>query len=510
MGVGVRRDSRNKPKACKSTPSLPAPCKTLLLISLMDGLQARRLGPIPNMEWPKLLSYQRLGNDYLDEFDRARPPWQIDYDRIVFSSAFRRLQDKTQVFPLSGSDYIRTRLTHSLEVSTVARTMGTMVGKSVLERHGSEAFPVTGLKLSEVLTPADVGMIAASGSLAHDIGNPPFGHSGEDAIRYWFLNSKTAESIRGKLKENQIKDFENWEGNAEGFRILARQQMARNNGGLKLTAATIGAFTKYPTGSYALVTKSAENVLSAKKPGYFVHDLQLWEQVAEELGLVKSRDCDRWCRHPIAFLTEAADDICYRIIDLEDGFRLRHIPYEILESAFHKLLGDDEADKIHNLPDWDLVGRSTYLRSLAFNKLVREIVQAFIENEPSILEGTFNSDLVSKVPSYPALKEMKQAVEDNVYSARSVLEIEAAGFEIIPGLLEAFVSAVESGIEGANNCRKGAKLMKLIPREFLSDTGAPSTDPYERLLGIVDFVAGMTDSYALTLFRRLKGVSLPT
>ncbi len=465
------------------------------------------------MEWSNLLSSRRLESDKSETYDPARPPWQMDYDRIVFSSAFRRMQDKTQVFPLSGSDFVRTRLTHSLEVSTVARTIGTMAGKIILDRHGKEPYCQEGKTLGQVLSPADIGTITSTGALAHDIGNPPFGHSGENAIRYWFNNSTIAKDIGGKLNPEQRAEFKNWEGNAAGFRILARQQMVRNKGGLRLTAASLGAYAKYPTAATAVATKAEADAgnQAAKKPGFFLHDRELWVQVAEELGLIKDPDRDRWCRHPLAYLTEAADDICYRIIDLEDGFRLGRIAYQELEPLFVSVLGAGGAGKLAKIPQNDELDRVTYLRSMIFGVVVGQLVEAFAEHEASMLGGMFSGDLIEKVPSYPELKAMKKLAAQRAYSTPSVLEIEAAGFEIIPGLLDAYAGAVESAAQDtAEPCPKSQKLLNLMPSEFLADERKPDPDLYVRLLGVVDFVAGMTDSFALTRYRRIKGVSLPS
>lgn len=468
------------------------------------------------MNWNQLLTFKRIGDGRDHPYAAARPPWQIDYDRIIFSSAFRRMQDKTQVFPLSGSDYVRTRLTHSLEVSTVAKSLGTAAGQRILERWGHEPYQNTEKPLREVLSPSDIGTIVATGALAHDIGNPPFGHSGEDAIRYWYMNSEVAASIRSSFNQRQHADFENWEGNAEGFRILARQQMVRNNGGLRLTYAALGAFAKYPTAADSLLRKPESDLhVSGKKPGFFEHDEGLWREAATALGLEKHPDAVRWCRHPLAYLTEAADDICYRIIDLEDGFRLGRMTYLDIESAYLKVAEQAKPEWRTWFPDWDEHSRVTYLRALVFKNAVDQLVEVFIENESTLLAGRFEGDLLARIPSNEAFGEMKELAVDKVYSMRSVLEIEAAGFEIIPGLLDAFAEAVEKvASKGSTNskCPKARKLLKLMPREFREDedTGLPHSEPYTRLLGVVDFVAGMTDSFALNLYRRIKGMALPT
>ncbi len=467
------------------------------------------------MNWNQLLSFKRLGDDRDHPYDPARPPWQFDYDRIIFSSAFRRMQDKTQVFPLSGSDYVRTRLTHSLEVSTVAKSLGTAVGHTILSNCGHLEYQNSKKPMKELLSPSDIGMIVATGALAHDIGNPPFGHSGENAIRYWFQNSVIAKKIKRRFSKQQIADFENWEGNAEGFRILGRQQMARNDGGLRLTYAALGAYAKYPTASTALLGKeAAKRQVNGKKPGFFRHDADLWGEVATALGLIKEDDL-RWCRHPLAYLTEAADDICYRIIDLEDGLRLGRMSYAEVESLFLKVTKDINPDWRSSFPDWDDQARITYLRSLVFGAAVRELVEAFVTHESDLLAGTFEGDLLTRTQSAEAFARMKDLAVSKVYSMRGVLEIEAAGFEILPGLLDAFADAVEKVAaekKSKKKCHKARKLLDLMPREFHESQGESDVHPdgYIRLLGVVDFVAGMTDSFALSLYRRIKGIALPS
>jgi dGTPase len=465
------------------------------------------------MTWDQLLSDARIGKKESHSYDKSRPPWQMDYDRIVFSSAFRRMQDKTQVFPLSGSDYVRTRLTHSLEVSTVARTIGTMAGSWILDKYGSTVHPKSNSPIKDVFCPADIGTITATGALAHDIGNPPFGHSGEDAIRYWFNNSHVAEAFHPFLSPEKRAEFSNWEGNAEGFRLLARHQMARHRGGLQLTAASLGAYTKYPTAATAVAANAEERKQQAtKKPGFFSHDQQLWEEVALALGLIRHPTKDRWCRHPLAYLTEAADDICYRIIDLEDGFRLGRISFGDIESLYGAVAGPEARKKVSDYHDAEPLEKVTHLRSLAFTSAVKQVVDVFIDGQDQFLQGTFEGDIVSRVTSKQAFQDMRQLGIKRVYCTPSVLEIEAAGFEIIPGLLDAFASAVSNAAAAVSEkdiCPKASKLLSLIPSEYLGKERTPDPSPYIRLLGVVDYVAGMTDSYALTLYRRIKGVSLP-
>jgi len=467
------------------------------------------------MKWSQLLSSRRFGEESARAYDPARPPWQIDYDRLIFSSAFRRLQDKTQVHPLSASDYVRTRLTHTLEVSSVAQTLGTMAGASILKSSGDQAYQVDGriAKLKDFLTPSDIGMITSAAALAHDIGNPPFGHSGEDSIRYWFASSEIARRVSCMLTESQRRDFELWEGNAAGFRILTRLQFYRNAGGMKLTTACLGAFMKYPTAAESIHgdKRVADSDIAGKKPGFFEADRSQWEDVAKDLGLIDLGN-GRWCRHPLAYLTEAADDICYRIIDLEDGVRIGRILYSEYLNLMKCFL---EPSEMSSLNDHEMeTDKVAYLRAKAITKAVKEIIQVFFNRETDMLQGKPMGDLVSQMKSVEGMDGFKNCTTSRVYSMPTVLQIESAGFEIISGLLDSVVGAIfpeegttsaQSSVHGKNRKLFGNKIQQLIPNEFL----APSGTPYEQLLLAIDFVAGMTDSFALDLYRKLRGVTIP-
>ena len=480
------------------------------------------------MKWSKLLNWTLPGQDQPRDIEIARPPWQIDYDRLVFSSAFRRLQDKTQVFPLSGSDYVRTRLTHSLEVSTVSYSLGMMVGAHILKTYENEevtpkpeAEPNETQKLGDVFSPADFGTIIATAALAHDIGNPPFGHSGEDAVRSWFSNSTIAKEAAKTLKPEQRKDFEAWEGNAQGFRILTRLQLYRDKGGMQLTHAALAAFTKYPLTADAVCATAKKPY---KKHGFFLSESEQFETVAQATGLLPQTNGQGWCRHPFAYLMEAADDLCYSIVDFEDGYRLGRIPYKVIEDNLIKV--DPSIEKIRLLNEPDDQSRVSYLRARCISVLVRQAAEAFIQNEDRVLRGEAIGDLISLTEAGKiagALDMIKDLTRKYVYTDTKVLETEAAGFEIIGGLLDIFLDAIETkakydveqaaykidktGAEPKFDS-KAKKVLQLIPDEFVGPEGIPSKDPYIRLLRTTDYVTGMTDSYALNLYRRLKGISL--
>ncbi|MCW5602386.1 deoxyguanosinetriphosphate triphosphohydrolase [Nitrosomonas sp.] len=440
------------------------------------------------MEWEQLLSTERLGRGQEQKTD-ARSEYQRDYDRIVFSSAFRRLQDKTQVFPLAESDYVRTRLTHSVEVSCVGRSLGTLAGSLIIERSGLKGFQAQ-----------EFGNIVAAACLAHDIGNPPFGHSGEDAIRTWFEGP--GKSYLKDLDPEQIQDFLKFEGNAQGFRVLSRLQNKINGGGLQLTYAVLGAYSKYPRRAHILSLEGSEKV-SEKKFGYVIGDEEWFVKVAEGLGLKKKLD-GAWSRHPLAFLMEAADDICYRIVDLEDGHRLGRVTFSDAKQLLEPIAFGSEGIPVSgSYADIDNnKGRFEYLRAIAINSLILDAVSVFEKNYEKLMQGTHERDLMSQSKFINELRAIKKLSREKVYAAPSVLHIEAAGFEVLGRLLDKVVPA----LVGTEDSRSAAekKILEIIPEQFRK-----GKTHYERLLHATDFVSGMTDSFAVTLYRRLQGIELP-
>ncbi|MDX1654823.1 MAG: deoxyguanosinetriphosphate triphosphohydrolase [Candidatus Competibacteraceae bacterium] len=449
------------------------------------------------MDWNRLLSRARLGTLEQPSERTARTDFQRDFDRIVFSSAFRRLQDKTQVFPLSGSDYVRTRLTHSLEVSSVGRTLGTLVGESIIRRHDLRG-----------IYPQDVGAIVAAAALAHDIGNPPFGHSGEDAIRLWFENTHPGRTILEGLAPVQRQDLLRFEGNAQGFRLIARLQSPDNPGGMQLTAATLGAFTKYPRAS---LIDPVPPGAGFRKFGFFQDDAGLFADLAHRLGLTPVAE-GAWQRHPLAYLVEAADDICYRIIDVEDAFRLGELCY------------DQVREGLWPLADWDGQGRVQsrfqtilrpherieYLRAKAIGQVIDQVHGCFMDQEAAILAGTFTEELLDRIPGAGPMGQLRRLGEERVYISRPVVEVEAAGFQVLGGMLEAFVGTVNDIAQrGSGASAKSRMLIHLIPEQFVGPGRVPDRDLYRRVLRITDFVSGMTDSYAVGLYKKITGISLP-
>ncbi len=444
--------------------------------------------------WEKLLSSERLGAGKAPD-TAERTAFQQDYDRIVFTSAFRRLKDKTQVFPLSKSDYVRTRLTHSLEASCVGRSLGAVVGREIIARHD----------LKDVES-GDFGAIVAAACLAHDIGNPPFGHAGEDAIREWFRNSGLLD--RHEFTPAQRADFERYEGNAQGFRIVSRLQSPANPGGLQLSSAVLATFTKYPRPS---AVDSDLPGKSGKKFGFFQQDAENFARVAKATGMVERLPGQAWRRHPLAFLVEVADDTCYLIVDLEDAARLGFVPYKDAECLLADLAGSAASggrlERLHDPKE-----RLEYLRAKAIGCLINGAAAVFLENETAILSGEFDDELLEKSPIARPLQAILKLAKETIYTARPALEIETAGFEVLGALLGLFTHAVEARAEvpGTRFTTRERMLMKLLPTQFLGHGGEPDPDPYVRLLQVADFVAGMTDSYAVDMYRKLKGFDLPT
>ncbi len=451
-----------------------------------------------SMQWTKLLSRERLGSTEPPRDSTARTDFQRDFDRIVFSSAFRRMQDKTQVFPLSKVDYVRTRLTHSLEASSIGRSLGTLVGEQVIKRRSLKGFEA-----------ADFGNVVAAACLAHDIGNPPFGHSGEDAIRHWAHDAEYGKSRVAMLKGSESEDFLAFEGNSQGFRIITRLQNPDNQGGLQLTCATLAAFTKYPRES--CLSGNNFSGVSSKKQGFTAADRGSFERVADSVGLLRRHDrYAMWCRHPLAFLVEAADDISYRVIDIEDGYRLGHFTYDEVLDLFWPLIPDPgkqqgRLDGIRELKD-----KVEFLRAKVINEAIRQVVACFLDNESLIMAGEYDRPLLQDIPARVLMDALVDIARQRIYCAPEVVGIQAAGFQVISDLLERFSQVIDDVAHlGAKASPRSKMLLRLIPEQFIGEQSVPSEDPYKRLLLLTDFVSGMTDSYAVSLYKKVTGISLP-
>ncbi len=449
------------------------------------------------MEWKSLLSATRLGSSGPD--GDFRSPFQRDFDRIIFCSALRRLQDKTQVFPLAKNDYVRTRLTHSLEVSSVGRSLAFNIGTALKNKYG----------FSE-LHPYYFGEIVAAACLAHDIGNPPFGHSGEDAISAWFKKPENQEALAG-LSQNQKAEFQNFEGNAQGFRVLCTLQKHNRGsdrfGGLQLTHATLGAFLKYPR--RAFLDACDKRRISHKKYNYFETEADDFLEVVQGCGLLETVAKESYARHPLVFLVEAADDISYTIADLQDGFRLGLVPYEKIRDFLLDILKDRGQiirKEIRNFSDNK--DKIEHLAGKAIGQLVKEISEVFLEHEEGLLKAEMDQPLTALMPSQALLKQMFEYAHQNIYTSPEVVNLKLAGFTIISGLLDIFVPAVCFHTDKQNyNHHKHQLVLRLIPGQFMEDIGLAHT-AYEKLHRITDYIAGMTDSYAVRLYRKLHGIAV--
>lgn len=444
------------------------------------------------MQWEQLLSLKKQGDTtkrLRKEQDETRLAFEVDYDRIIFSSAFRSLQDKTQVIPLSKTDFVHTRLTHSLEVSVVGRSLGRQVGKAILEKHPH-------LKATLGYSINDFGAIVAAAALSHDIGNPPFGHSGEKAIGDYFLNGN-GKRFKSQLSEKQYQDLIDFEGNANGFKILT-QSREGVEGGLRLTYATLGAFMKYPKES---LPKKPTGDICDKKFGVFQSDALFFNEVAQELGLLKrgiNTDV-HYNRHPLAFLVEAADDICYTIIDFEDGINLGWIDEEYALEYLTKLVKDNlNIAKYHQLKNTS--DRISYLRSLAINRLITEAVNLFVENEEQILKGQFTQSLLDKSTFQAQVKDIIKISIQKIYRSREVIDKEIAGYKILSTLLDAYTNAVENYYHS-----KSSHYDKLLLEDIDFLIGQGEATIYDYLINTCTYIAGLTDGNALMIFNKLNG-----
>ena len=444
------------------------------------------------MHWPSLLSHQRLGGAPAAGAG-ARTAFQRDFDRIVFSSAFRRLQDKTQVFPLAKNDYVRTRLTHSLEVASVGRSLGVLGGDHVLRAHAQIG--------ASGYSAADFGAIVAAACLAHDIGNPPFGHAGEAAIQHWFNASELGRAVLARLAPQERADFARFEGNAQTFRILARLGMPDNAGGMQLTCATLAAVAKYPRAAER--TDAAPAGISGKKHNFFHADRERFAAVAEATGLLR-RESDAWCRHPLAFLVEAADDISYCVIDVEDAFRAGEVSYAEIEPLYRGVVSDAAAWHKAAAISTD-EKRVEYLRARTIDALVGEAAAVFCAREQDMLAGAFDAELITLIPHAATLEAFRALARERVYHSAVVLNLQSPGAAILGELLDAFVGAAESAAAGAAPAGMRA-LLDLLPGPFLDADGRPAGELYARVLAITDFVSGMTDTYAVAVAAKVRSL----
>ena len=470
------------------------------------------------MDWQRLYSPKRTGSEGRELSGAVgagvsgggneptaplRTSFLRDYDRIIFSSAFRRLQNKTQVFPLPGPVFVHNRLTHSLEVASVGRSLGKTVGDALAAKYA-----VKGEEFREFYK-YELPSVIAAACLAHDIGNPPFGHSGEDAIRGFFLGleGEAAKRFKGELSQNQQRDFTCFEGNANAFRTLTHD-FNEAPGGFRLTYATLASLIKYPTDSAAGFDKGK---LATKKSGFFDSEIGIYKHIALELGIPQMRmEVNIFARHPFVYLVEAADDICYRIIDFEDAHRLNIISIETIKqlflSFFDEEKGVDARDRVEKTFNGinDDNQKVQFLRAKLINFLINRVGAIFLEHEEELLEGRLERSLIDFLPlrEMELVKKIDTFSVRHIYNHRSVVEIEIAGYTVIGGMLAAFFGAV---LDPASS--KSKKLLQLISRQYVI-TGQPGR-LYQDTQSVVDFIAGMTDLYAVDLYRKITGMTFP-
>ena len=439
------------------------------------------------MDWSRLISDKRLGMErFHDPRNHTRSDFQRDYDRMVFSSPFRRLQNKTQVFPLPGSIFVHNRLTHSLEVASVGRSMAKEAALRLRDMHGDSRCG-TGFD--------DFPDIVAAACLCHDLGNPPFGHSGEKTIATYFSEGEGLQ-LRERLSKRQWADLVNFEGNANSFRLLTHQFVGRRQGGFAMTYSTLAAMVKYPRTSMLAEPDHP-------KFGFFESEEPLYRRIAAELG-IPELEPGRFARHPLVYLMEAADDICYQVMDIEDAHRLAILSLDEVASLFLGFFGEEDAARMRrgmgHLDDPnEKVG---YLRSNVIGALVGDCARVFAENETSLLRGELEGSLIDQAS--PRLREgygrCAAIARKKIYMASDVIDVEIAGNRIITYLLNSLMEAV---IHPERNFSR--LLLETVPGQY--DIGSDSL--YTRIQGVLDHVSGMTDVYALNLFRKLNGHSLP-
>ena len=443
------------------------------------------------MNWQQLISNKRLGQEHRHpERHDDRTEFKRDYDRLIFSAPFRRLQNKTQVFPLPGSIFVHNRLTHSLEVASVGMSLGNDVAQQLIQKHP---------ELKDTLF-QEIGQIVATACLAHDLGNPPFGHSGEKSIQSFFIEGAGSQ-LQREVSSQFWSDITHFEGNANAFRLLTHQFQGRRPGGFVMTYSTLASIVKYPFSSTASGKKG--------KFGFFDTEKDNYRRIAEELGIICQSEIGeplRYARHPLVYLVEAADDICYEIMDIEDAHKLKIISYE---ETMKLLLGFfDEENQLHIQQRIIEEGvtddneKVVYLRACVIGKLENECVHVFVEHEDEILSGTFEGSLIDHISAlqHEAYQRCIKFSVSRIYKSRPVLDVELSGYQIMQTLLEKFIEAA------VHPDRFYSKhLISRVSSQY--NIGAPDLET--RLMAVIDYISGMTDVYALEVYQKISGISLP-
>lgn len=444
------------------------------------------------MNWKQLISNKRLGQESRHAIRHDdRSEFKRDYDRLIFSAPFRRMQNKTQVFPLPGSIFVHNRLTHSLEVASVGMSLGNDVAHCVMK---------TRPELADTLF-TQIGTIVSTACLAHDMGNPPFGHSGEKAIQTFFTEGKGAY-LKDRLSPELWNDITHFEGNANAFRLLAHRFKGRRDGGFVMTYTTLASIVKYPFTS-ALAEKGHG------KFGFFSTEADIFCRIANDLGIIrKSADgCPaEYARHPLVYLVEAADDICYEIMDIEDAHKLKIVTYEetkrLFLDFFDEMGQNHIMQRIHDEEITDDNEKVIYMRACVINALERACVDAFMRHEDEIMRGEFSGSLIDSIDDrlVKAYHNCTELSKKRIYKSKPVLDVELSGFKIMDSLMEVMT-------EAAVNPQRfySRQLISRVSSQY--DISAPDLET--RIMAVIDYISGMTDVYALDIYQKINGISLP-
>ncbi len=443
------------------------------------------------MNWQQLISNKRLGQEVRHpERHDDRSEFKRDYDRLIFSAPFRRMQNKTQVFPLPGSIFVHNRLTHSLEVASVGMSLGNDVAR-VLKQHHPE---LAGTLFEEI------GTIVSTACLAHDMGNPPFGHSGEKAIQAYFREGG-GQALQERISNEFWNDLTHFEGNANTFRLLTHRFHGRREGGFVMTYSTLASIVKYPHSSLCAGKKG--------KFGFFCFEEEYFRRIADGLGMIRlSADGEplRYARHPLVYLVEAADDICYEIMDIEDAHKLRILSFD---ETMKLLLGFfDEAHRqkiMQRITDEGITDNNekvVYMRACAIGLLESECARTFVENEQAILDGEFVGSLIDHVSPLvrDAYKHCTNVSFERIYNSKPVLDVELSGYKIMETLMETLTEAAVSPEKFHS---------EQLRKRFSNQYDINSNDFETRIMAVIDFISGMTDIFALDIYQKIQGISLP-
>ena len=443
------------------------------------------------MEWKQLISNKRFGQEHKHaERHDDRSEFKRDYDRLIFSSAFRRLQNKTQVFPLPGSIFVHNRLTHSLEVASVGMSIGNDISRRIIQKRPD---------LKDTLV-EEIGTIVSAACLAHDLGNPPFGHSGEKAIQTFFSEGPGLK-IKSMVSSEFWDDITHFEGNANAFRILTHRFKGRRQGGFVMTYSMLASIVKYPFASSLAGNHG--------KFGFFASEAESYRKIADELGIsCKSAPGEplKYARHPLVYMVEAADDICYEIMDIEDSHKLKILSYAETEHLLLSFFDEDIQQKIRQrIIDEELTDENekvVYMRASVIGKLENECVAAFLAHEEEILAGTFEGSLIDHISERQkkAYKECEKISYSKIYQSKPVLDIELSGYQIMATLMKVFIEAA------VNPSRFYSKQLL---RRVSSQYDIENENLEERIMAVLDYISGMTDIYALDIYQKINGISLP-